>query len=110
MEKNVQPLCIKLSERVKQDDYDSNDLFDRMYYDPADGINKVKINDRVVPAVLAGSLLGTQTFTRVIEETTDSDFHKNNSFSLSTRTYTEAQAESTDEDLSDFHFPAYRIY
>lgn len=97
------PLCIALSSIVPSDSPDDIAASRCMIYDPRDGLNKIKDGDNLVPAIIADEHLGTTTFTKANNEHSDTDYQDKYSIFLSTRTYTEAQLESTDEDPSPFN-------
>ncbi len=100
---NKEPLCIRLSEKIRSKNFNVfSETFNRIFYDPKDGLNKIRIGKKTIPAILYGEQLGTQTFTKAREEATDTDVQSMGGLSFSTRTYTEAQVESTDEDPTNF--------
>ena len=102
MNKHVTPLCLRLADSIINTECGPQMIFDKMYYDPVEGINKIRMGKKYIPAVLFSNSLGTETVTQVRFEDTDKDPQNNNALFLATRTITEVKAETTDEDPSSF--------
>ena len=97
------PLGIRLAQKVVKSDEDikCENLFNKMFYDPVIGINKINIDGKILSAVMIGNHTGTQTVTKADGEHTDCDLSMDRNSSLfSTKTITEVRAEATDQDFS----------
>ncbi len=107
----ITPLCIRLSDSIKETSCSTQGkMYNDMFYDPVDGINKIRIGDLIVPAVTMGHYLGTETFTKAKAEDTDQDPQRGEAPLLGTQTYTEAQIEDTDSDPSQYMFLSTHTY
>lgn len=103
MEKHVKPLCIRLADNIAHTECSPQEkVLKEMYYDSMATINKIRIGEKCVPAVMVSNYLGTETVTQVRFEDTDQDLQKADGLFFATRTFTEAKAEDTDQDPSNF--------
>ncbi len=94
------PLGIKLSERISLNDQRAGQkIFERIFYDYSDSINKIQLGKDIIPAILYKNYLGTETFTIASGEITDKDFSHDIGM-LGTETQTKADGEETDQDYN----------
>ena len=102
MARLLQPIGVRLAERVHNADNSKlEELINNFVYDPAEGINKIKIGNEWVAAISLGDSLDTQTETKEHNETTDRDHHPDYPPAyLATTTFTENEREDSDEDPS----------
>jgi hypothetical protein len=99
MNKYVTPMCMRLSDNITDTECEPlKKILDKMHYDPVEGINKIRIGKKYVPAVLFGNNLGTETLTKIKFEDTDQDPYNINAAAFVTRTSTKLEAEATDDD------------